>query len=49
VLNGSNFRFIKLLTANSPKYALSDELLLDRGDDFPQVLCILKRIATLMV
>lgn len=49
VLNGSNFRFIKLLTANPPKYALSDELLIDRGNDFPQVLCILKQIATLMV
>lgn len=49
VLNGSNFRFIKLLTTNLPQYALSDELLLDRGNDFPQVLCILKRIATLMV
>ena len=49
VLNGSNFRFIKLLAANLPQYALSDELLIDRGNDFPQVLCILKRIATLMV
>jgi len=49
VLNGSNFRFIKLLGAKLPQYALSDELLLDRGDDFPLVLCILKQIVTLMV
>ncbi len=49
VLNGSNFRFIKLLTANFPQYSLSDELLLDRGNDFPQVLRILKRITTRIV
>lgn len=49
VINGSNFRFIKLLPTNPPQYALSDELLIDRDDDFSQVLRILKRIATFII
>lgn len=48
VTNGSNFRFIKLLPTHPPEYDLSDELLLDRGNDFEQVLKILKRLAPLV-
>ncbi len=44
VTNGSNFRFIKLNLAHPPSYALSDELLFDRGDDLAQVLQFLKRL-----
>ncbi|NJL47698.1 MAG: restriction endonuclease subunit R [Leptolyngbyaceae cyanobacterium SM2_5_2] len=44
VTNGSNFRFIKLNLAYPPSYALSDELLFDRGDDLAQVLQILKTL-----
>ncbi|MDB9526759.1 restriction endonuclease subunit R [Oscillatoria sp. CS-180] len=46
VTNGSNFRFLKLQRTHSPEYALSDELLFDRGDDFEQVLQILKKLKT---
>lgn len=44
VTNGSNFRFIKLQNSRPPDYALSDELLFDRGDDFSQVLQVLKKL-----
>ena len=43
VTNGSNFRFIKLQNTHPPEYRLSDELLFDRGDDFGQVLQVLRR------
>lgn len=43
VTNGSNFRFLKLQNSRTPEYGLSDELLCDRGDDFEQVLRILKK------
>lgn len=45
VTNGSNFRFIKLSCDRTPIYALSDELLFDRGEDFEQVLQILKKLS----
>ena len=44
VTNGSNFRFIKLNNSRPPAYALSDELLFDRGDDFAHVLQVLKKL-----
>lgn len=43
VTNGSNFRFLKLQNSRPPEYALSDELLCDRGTDFEQVLKILRK------
>lgn len=48
VTNGSNFRFLKLQTSRSPEYALSDELLFDRGHDFEQVLKILRKFQSLI-
>lgn len=48
VTNGSNFRFIKLSTADVPKYALSDEFKIDRGDDLYNVLGVLKRLGALL-
>lgn len=47
VTNGSNFRFLKLQNTRSPEYALSDELLFDRGDDFGRVLQILRKLQSL--
>ncbi len=44
VTNGSNFRFLKLHPSQPPAYALSDELLFDRGDDVGQVLQVLKKL-----
>jgi len=34
VTNGSNFRFIKFIKQGTPQYALSDEFIIDRQDDF---------------
>lgn len=48
VTNGSNFRFIKLTQQDTPQYALSDEFILDRGDDLYKVLSILKRLGELL-
>lgn len=48
VTNGSNFRFVKLTKQNAPQYALSDELILERGNDLYQVLRILKQLGTLL-
>jgi hypothetical protein len=48
VTNGSNFRFIKLTKQDTPQYALSDELILDRSDDLYKVLSILKRLGELL-
>lgn len=44
VTNGSNFRFLKLHPSRPPAYTLSDELLFDRGNDFGQVLQVLKKL-----
>lgn len=44
VTNGSNFRFIRLNHSHPPAYALSDELLFDRGDDLERVLQVLKQL-----
>ena len=48
VTNGSNFRFIKLIKPDKPQYALSDELILDRGDDIYKVVRIMKRFGALL-
>jgi hypothetical protein len=49
VLNGSEFSFIKLISADVSQYALSDALsLLNRRNDLYPALRILKRFATLM-
>lgn len=48
VTNGSNFRFIKLTKQDTPQYSLSDELILERGDDLYSILKILLRIGALM-
>lgn len=49
VTNGSNFRFIKLTKQDTPQYALSNEFVLDRGDDLHNVLGILKRLSALLI
>ncbi|NEO16680.1 MULTISPECIES: type I restriction enzyme HsdR N-terminal domain-containing protein [unclassified Moorena] len=49
VTNGTNFRFLKLTKSGRPMYALSDEFTLYRGNDWYNVLRILKRIAQLVV
>ncbi len=43
--NGSNFRFIKLLKQETPRYALSYEFVIDRANDFYEVFRILKRLS----
>lgn len=49
VTNGSEFLFIKLASTPSPRYALSNTFsLLNRGNDYYQVLQILKRFGTLV-
>ncbi|KYC38811.1 restriction endonuclease subunit R [Scytonema hofmannii PCC 7110] len=45
VTNGSEFRFIKLVLAQTPQYALSDLFALDSRDDIDNVVKILKRLA----
>ncbi|PSB11488.1 restriction endonuclease subunit R [filamentous cyanobacterium Phorm 46] len=46
--NGSNFRFIKLIKQDTPQYALSYELVIDRAQDFYDVFRIFKRIAAVV-
>ncbi|GAB1543332.1 hypothetical protein NUACC21_60060 [Scytonema sp. NUACC21] len=48
VTNGSEFRFIKLVQAQTPQYALSDLFALDSRDDISNVVKILKRLAQLV-
>jgi len=48
VTNGSNFLFIKLMKQDPPKYALSDEFTLRRGNDLYSVLRVLKRLGALL-
>ncbi|MUG93791.1 restriction endonuclease subunit R [Scytonema sp. UIC 10036] len=48
VTNGSEFRFIKLVQAQTPQYALSDLFALDSRDDIDNVVKILKRLAQLV-
>lgn len=46
VTNGSNFVFLKLASqGTTPRYARSDEFILEQGNDLNLVLQILKRIA----
>lgn len=49
ITNGNNFRFIKLTKQGTPQYALSDEFMIERRDDFYNVLSILKRIGALLL
>ncbi len=49
VTNSSNFIFIKLTGQDTPKYALSDEFVLGRGDDLYYVLRVLKRVGALLI
>jgi hypothetical protein len=48
VTNGSEFRFIKLVQAQTPQYALSDLFALDSRDDIDNVVKILKRLAQIV-
>lgn len=48
VTNGSNFIFIKLTKQDTPRYALSDEFTLRRGNDLYNVLIILKRLGAVL-
>ncbi|BAY94349.1 MULTISPECIES: type I restriction endonuclease [unclassified Tolypothrix] len=48
VTNGNEFRFIKLIKAETPQYALSDFFALDSRDDLYTVIKILKRLADLI-
>lgn len=48
ITNGVNFRFVKLVREETPKYALSDEFVIDnRGNELYSVLKILKRLSQL--
>ena len=47
VTNGNEFRFIKLIKAETPQYALSDLFALDSRDDLYTVIKVLKRLANL--
>lgn len=49
VTNGSNFIFIKLIKQDTPKYGLSDEFTLRRGDDLYNVLRVLKRLGASLI
>ena len=49
VTNGSNFIFIKLTKQDTPKYGLSDEFTLRRGDDLYNVLRVLKRLGASLI
>ena len=46
--NGSNFRFLKLIKQDTPRYALSYEFVIDRAQDFYEVFRIFKRIAAVV-
>ncbi|MEH2181536.1 type I restriction enzyme HsdR N-terminal domain-containing protein [Nostoc sp.] len=48
VTNGSEFQFIKLTKQDTPKYALSYTLSLNRGDDLYTVVKVLKHLADLI-
>ncbi|NET60969.1 MAG: restriction endonuclease subunit R [Symploca sp. SIO2E6] len=48
ITNGANFRFVKLVRAETPKYALSNEFVLDnQGNELYRVLQILKYLSQL--
>jgi len=48
ITNGVNFRFVKLVREATPKYALSDEFVIDnRGNELYSVLKIIKRLSQL--
>jgi hypothetical protein len=48
ITNGVNFRFVKLVREETPKYALSDEFVIDnRGNELYNVLKIIKRLSQL--
>ncbi|MFB2769545.1 restriction endonuclease subunit R [Pelatocladus sp. BLCC-F211] len=50
ILNGSNFRFLKLVKGERCQYAVSRIFdLFNPGNDLYQVLCVLKRLAQLTV
>ena len=48
VTNGGEFRFIKLIQAQTPQYSLSDLFALDSRDDLYTVLRVLKHLAELV-
>ncbi len=48
ITNGSEFQFIKLTKQNTPRYALSYTLSLNRGDDLYTVVKVLKHLAGLI-
>jgi Type I restriction enzyme R protein N terminus (HSDR_N) len=49
ITNGVNFRFVKLIREEIPKYALSDEFIIDnRGNELYSVLMILKYLSQLV-
>ncbi|MEH2258062.1 type I restriction endonuclease [Nostoc sp.] len=48
VTNGREFQFIKLTKQDTPRYALSYTLSLNRGDDLDTVVKVLKRLAYLV-
>ncbi|MEH2460911.1 type I restriction endonuclease [Nostoc sp.] len=48
VTNGNEFRFIKLMKAETSQYALSDLFALDSRDDIHTVVKVLKRLADLI-
>jgi hypothetical protein len=49
VTNGGEFRFIKLIQKNVPKYGVSDLFALDSRDDIEIVLRVLKRLAQIVL
>lgn len=48
VTNGREFQFIKLMQQDTPKYALSYTLSLNRGDDLHTVVRVLKHLADII-
>jgi hypothetical protein len=48
ITNGNEFQFIKLTKQDTPRYALSYTLSLNRGDDLHTVVKVLKRLAHLI-
>ncbi|MEH2358085.1 type I restriction endonuclease [Nostoc sp.] len=48
ITNGREFQFIKLMKQDTPRYALSYTLSLNRGDDLHTVVKVLKRLAYLV-
>ena len=45
---GNNFVFLKVTSQDTPRYARSNELILEQGNDLHLILQILKRIAGVM-